>query len=627
MPVSVPSRAPKAGSRCVGSSRPLARGSSSRNRGASWICRHSSRSRRSSSSYLADDPGLLEHPLPPLSEAFAGSDLEVHRGFVGMPGTDWEGIDDFMSFDDADIDGFDDFHGLEDATRTCSAPPIWRRRRLMGSGSSLARTTSLGGAAASTATKPTPASPRSSGSPGSLASSPSRPGRFPTSNEPFVAGIVAAATGRDAAGARFVLGACAEARDDVAAAERLFRSALDADADYFLALTGGRPLRNGPGRLGRGPRASSSGPGPVRRHRTRLARSAGPPAVGAEGRAETDPCPCGSGRKYKACHLDGPGEIGPVDAAKALLHKFDTWLSQPNMQAIGEDLLAEVGAEAPAGEDAGPVDPMLKDVVSFDRGGLRQFLDVRGALLPAAERALGRTWLVTRRSLFEVQAVNPGTSVTLRDVRSDDRIIEVADRSMSRQVQPLDLLLVRLLPDGLDGVLAIGGVLVPRLQRRYVLDILDSGDGLDLLRWIAEPAPLSRLANTEGEPLQLITVAYRVRDPAATAAALEKKLESRGDGRFDEMVVRHGQELNPRLDHPGWRPRDDRRQLEQARGKTRADAPAGVWKRAAHPARGAGHRGGVRGRPRQGGRVGADRHGCPPRAGAGHGGVHAAAPK
>ena len=52
------------------------------------------------------------------------------------------------------------------------------------------------------------------------------------------------------------------------------------------------------------------------------------------------------------------------------------------------------------------------------------------------------------------------------------------------------------------------------------------------------PAPLPRLSNTEGEPLRLITVAYRVADPAAVAAALGGKLRGEGDGRFVEMVVR-----------------------------------------------------------------------------------------
>jgi hypothetical protein len=227
------------------------------------------------------------------------------------------------------------------------------------------------------------------------------------------------------------------------------------------------------------------------------------------------------------------------------------------MQGAGEDVLREIGAPVPGGagrggggDEAGRdqvhgvevADPMVADILLFDRGGLRRFLESRGALLPDAERGLGQGWLRSGRSLHEVQAVRPGTSLTLRDLRSDGGVVEVADRSLSRQVQPLDLLCLRLLPDGIGGVVASDGVLVPRFQRQHVLDLLHAGDGLDLLRWIVTPAPAPRLSNTEGEPIRLITVAYRVADPAAVASVLHGKLRGEEDGRFVEMIVRHGQE-------------------------------------------------------------------------------------
>jgi len=265
------------------------------------------------------------------------------------------------------------------------------------------------------------------------------------------------------------------------------------------------------------------------------------PTVPKVGRNER--CPCGSGRKYKACHLDGRAEIGPVGDAQALLHKLRVWTSQPNVERIGEQVLRESRAQEFVGaDDPGPIGPILADVVLFDRGGLRRFLDVRGSLLPAAERALGRRWLLTRRSLHEVQAVRPGEGLTLRDLRTDGDPIEIADRSLSSQVQPLDLLCLRLLPDGAGGVVASDAVLVPRLQRRHVLDLLDAGDPLGLLRWVAAPAPPLQLTNTEGEPILVVTAVYRIADPAAAAVALGNTLRDDEDGRFAETVVRRGQE-------------------------------------------------------------------------------------
>jgi hypothetical protein len=495
----------------------------------------------------------MKHPLTPLGEAFAAAGLEVHRSFVGLPGTDWEDVDEFMSFDGADLGESDDAEDVDDkgSVRELDREMVeafdLQPAEVEGLGFVLGAydlSQRLGGI---DSTETNARLAQMLVFPGIARILAVKAWSDPAF-EPFVAEIAAAAIGRDAAGPRFVLGACAEARDDVVAAERLYRSALDADPDHPLALVEVAPHETDRGdyaaalvhlRVARVPADDSE--------RAWL-EGLVTPAVPKVGRNE--PCPCGSGRKYKACHLDSPGEVGSVDAAKALLHKLDAWLSRPNMQRIGEEVLREsepqapgTGAHVPAAADADkPIDPILKDIVLFDRGGLRQFLDVRGALLPGAERALGRTWLLSRRSLHEVQAVRPGTSVTLRDLRSDGGSVEVADRSISGQVQPLDLLCLRLLPDSTGGVVASDGILVPRPQRRHILDLLDSGDGLALLRWIVTPAPLPRLTNTEGELLQLITVAYRVPDLAAAAVALGRKLRDDGDGRFVEMIVRHGQE-------------------------------------------------------------------------------------
>ncbi len=518
---------------------------------------------------LADDPGLLEDPLPPLGEAFAAAGLEVHRRYVGLPGTDWEAVDEFMSIDEDDWGAVDDTWddtweagnhepdgALDDTADELSERELEQQMveafdlepaDVEGLGILLAAydlSRRLGGLDSPNATAGLARILASDGIARVLALKAWSDPAF----EPFVATIAGTAVGRDAAGPRFLLGACAEARDDAAAAERLFRSALDADPGHPLALFEAARYETD-----RGDYAAALG-------HLRAARvpAADPerawlegfvvPAVPKVGRNE--PCPCGSGRKYKACHLDSPGTVRSVDPAKALLHKLDAWLSQPNMQRVGEEVLREselraagTGAPVRAAADADkPIDPILDDIVLFDRGGLRQFLDVRGALLPGMERALGRTWLLSRRSLHEVQAVRPGMSLTLRDLHSDGGSVEVADRAMSGQVQPLDLLCLRLLPDGAGGVVASDGVLVPRLQRRHILDLLDIGDGLDLLRWIMIPAPLPRLANTEGEPIQLITAAFRVPDPAAAAVALGRKLRDDGHGRFVETIVRHGQE-------------------------------------------------------------------------------------
>lgn len=492
---------------------------------------------------LVDDPGLFDDPLPPVGEAFIAAGLEVHRGFVGLPGTDWDAVDEFMSFGETDLDDADDMEDTDDEGSELALdremieafnldPAEVEGLRIVLGAYDLGQR--LGGID----------SPETNASLARMLEWPgiarvlavmawSRP-----ELEPFVAAIAAAAVGRYAAGPQFVLGACAEARDDVTAAEHLYLTALKADREHPLALAAIARCETDRGNYAQAlehlriARVSAGDPerswleGHVKRAVTKVGRN--------------EPCPCGSGRKYKSCHLDAPGENRSVEPAIALLHKLDAWLAQPNMQRAGDELLEELGAGSPSALDA--VDPMVADIVLYDRDGLRRFIAVRGALLPEAERELGAAWLLTRRSLHEVAAVQPGIAVTLRDLRSSGGAVQVLDRSISGHVQTLDLVCLRLLPDGAGGVLATDGVLVPRLQRRHVLDLLDTGDGVALLRWIVTPPPRPRLANTEGEPLQLMTVTCRVPDPDAAAAALGRKLRAEGNGRFVETVVRHGQE-------------------------------------------------------------------------------------
>lgn len=503
---------------------------------------------------LVDDPRLLDQPLPPLGEALAAGGLELHRGYVGLHGTDWGPFDEFMSFDGDDWDDEDD--GFDEAD--VDAEEMMSRDELdaqiaeafdlephevEGVGIILGAyelSQRLGGFEGSeTYAKLAPAF----AFPG-IARVLAVHARTDPDFEPFVAAVVRAAHGRDAAGPRFVLAACAEARQDVLEAERQFGLALDADPTHEQALT----------EIARYETDRGNYPEALRHLRAARVRPDDPelawleglvrPAFSGVGRNQ--PCPCGSGRKYKVCHLGQPGEVSSIDPANALLHKVSVWLTEPDNERVIHDLEVEVGAtgrglDRPGAEDDSYDSPMLMDVALFDRGCLERFLDVRGILLPESECALGRSWLTTRRSLYEVQSVRPGTGLTLRDLVTDDLIVELNDRSLSRQAETLDLLCLRLISDGSGDVTSSDGVLVPRLHRNHVLDLVKSGEGLGLLRWIANPNPMPRLQNMEGEPLLFVTATYRVADPAAAAGALGRKLRDDGDGRFVETFERRGQ--------------------------------------------------------------------------------------
>lgn len=499
---------------------------------------------------LVDEPDLLAQPLPPLGEALMAAGLEVHGEWVGLPGTDWERVDDFLAFDADWADGWDDLSiddlAIDDEPDDMTDAEIDERMaeifgldeeeveglRIVLGAYELSK--GIGGI-------------EDAGTNASLAKMFAFPGiarmlglhawRDPEL-ESFVTPIARVARGRDAAGPHLVLGALAEARDDVAAAERAFRAAIHADPGHPVALVEVARYEVDRGQYADALRhLRQAGAPPDDPDRVWLEAIVAPagPKVG-----RNDRCPCGSGRKFKVCHMGKPAMQAAGESATMLLHKLGVWLGQPDVELIKAAVSRAVGGDGD--DDVDAAGPLLADIVLFDRGQMARFLDVRGALLPEAERTLGRSWLASRRSLHEVQSVSPGNGLAVRDLRSDGDPVELRDRSLSRQVEPLDLICMRLLPDGSGGVVATDGMRVPRLQRRHVLDLLEKGDGLALLRWVIAPAPKLRLHNTEGEPLRLVTLEYRIHEPSAAMAALGRKLQAEDDGRFVETVVRRGED-------------------------------------------------------------------------------------
>jgi tetratricopeptide (TPR) repeat protein len=210
-----------------------------------------------------------------------------------------------------------------------------------------------------------------------------------------------------------------------------------------------------------------------------------------------EPCWCGSGRKYKKCHL-GHEVLPLADRAAWLYSKA----FQHMLVSDCDDQLLEVGYERCryADDDDPDVlvaalgDPLVIDAMLFEGGAFAEFLELRGSLLPDDERALAEQWLLVERSVFEVKQVNPGHSVTVRDVRTGDTH-EVRERTASRQLKPGHLVCARPVPAG-DTVQFFGGVEPVALHERDpLIDMLDSEpDAAELVaqlsRRFAPPAPL-----------------------------------------------------------------------------------------------------------------------------------------
>ncbi len=323
-----------------------------------------------------------------------------------------------------------------------------------------------------------------------------------------------------------------------------------------------------------------------------------PEPARATGRSRTPrnaPCPCGSGRKYKKCHLAEDEEreraargTGPeADAARAHarriaerdpIHALDERITADALalarrrwgRAFDPDgALARLGLDFQAaqsvlgwssGHHRGPDGRTALDLYLEERGGT---LDGEGRVLVEAQRG---AWF----SYHEVVSAEPGRSITLRDLLAGgERTVE--EKSGSRTVRPRDVLLARVLDLGSRAVLAGCHLrlLPPRegdAARRRLRSALGSraakvpaeklrkatAEGTVFRVWqevvdAADARPPPRLQNTDGEDLVLTVdrfdvAAGRANEVVAGLLALPDAQRDEGeeDGSVTVSFVRQG---------------------------------------------------------------------------------------
>ncbi|MGH3970747.1 MAG: SEC-C metal-binding domain-containing protein [Mycobacterium sp.] len=257
-----------------------------------------------------------------------------------------------------------------------------------------------------------------------------------------------------------------------------------------------------------------------------------------------DLCWCGSGRKYKKCHL-GREQLPLTERVAWLYAKA----AQHALLTGWQDLMVEVADECcryddddPDALDAALGDPLVLDAVLFEGGAFADFLDVRGSLLPDDERLLAEQWLLVERSVFEVEQVHPGEGLTVRDVRTGDTH-EVTERAASRQLKPGQLICARVLPTG-DTTRFFGGVQPVALHERDpLIELLDSEpDPVALVALLSRRFAPPMLTNTEGDPLAICEATVRVGDPAGIETALDDTYDRVDDEepQWYEHVTTHG---------------------------------------------------------------------------------------
>jgi len=202
------------------------------------------------------------------------------------------------------------------------------------------------------------------------------------------------------------------------------------------------------------------------------------PAPAAERASRNQPCPCGSGRKYKACCRvrDLDGGVHPLPhRAPALYAMLATYAQRgPNRTVTDRMAACAIGAPHAA--------MLALDLAIFDGGTARRFLAARGHLLRDDERDLLGEWLAEPMDMYEVGSVKRGSELSLRSLVGGPQRVPQRDRMFSLSVRRLDIVIGRLLPDdarpdgGGQHLQALGGMgILPRDLREAAEALFPGG--------------------------------------------------------------------------------------------------------------------------------------------------------
>ncbi len=208
-----------------------------------------------------------------------------------------------------------------------------------------------------------------------------------------------------------------------------------------------------------------------------------------------DRCWCGSGRKFKQCHLGEPRTVPLPDRVPWLLAKAGSFVQRRQGEERA-DVMALTMARALDPDDEDSVeeafsDPVVTDLALDEMGWFDRFVDERGPLLPADERALADEWRRCDRTVVEVVAARPGAGLTVRDLRSGEPV-EVRERRFSRHAAAGSAWMLRIVPDGQSHQIVGGVVRVPPGTEAAALELLDRRDAVEIaahVRATHQPAP------------------------------------------------------------------------------------------------------------------------------------------
>lgn len=260
---------------------------------------------------------------------------------------------------------------------------------------------------------------------------------------------------------------------DLAAAEQHLRAAERLDQDFYPALLDLARLALDRGDLPTGRALMSRVPEGVGAHLAPLLEPLQPEP--ARNLPRNAPCWCGSGRKFKQCHLRQSGEPALAERVARLYSKATVYAIESGWESLITSLsYLQTAGERPGTAGQAGDDGLVYDVTLFEGGALETYVDSRQPVLPADELTLARRWLQTPRSAYEVTEVKPDEFVLLRDTQTSQLVPLAQPHLPLRDLEVGELVCGHLLPwpDGYRAV-HLSGSLDPD-RHRALAELLDT---------------------------------------------------------------------------------------------------------------------------------------------------------
>jgi hypothetical protein len=311
-----------------------------------------------------------------------------------------------------------------------------------------------------------------------------------------------------------------------------------------------------------------------------LLKPPSPPAQAMPQPGRNDPCPCGSGKKFKKCCgkaspanlrlMDlpptpapgGPDEEqedprGPESRLHERLFSELLQAGRNSMTRSGEERALvrflgpgfkghSVASAIPRMDPPWVIDAFFEWLVFDFRGGggrthLETFLKRKGRTFGGVSRELLERSASTFMSLYRIEEVRPEEGFTLKDLFLGSTV-EVRERSATRQLVRWDLIGARLME--MDGALRLTGGIIPfpprekrnlleEMEEEYVrfravhsgasreAFLKERGEFIYRLARKSLDAPLPKLVTGDGEALVFCRAHYQVEEEDGLTAKLE----------------------------------------------------------------------------------------------------------